>query len=141
MLPHVTLTVVEGPHQGQTLVCPDWGVVTIGRSNECPFCLCGEAYDLLVSRRHCQIESLWNGVEIRDLESRNGTYVNGRRIGFAQNGEPTDAHAAFKLPLKDGDEIQIGNSVIQVKLAPVPAENSEWSPHVPSERMGGSKDC
>jgi pSer/pThr/pTyr-binding forkhead associated (FHA) protein len=74
----------------------------------------------LVSRRHCQIELLWNGVEIRDLESRNGTYVNGRRIGFPLDADAPDAPPAFKLPLKDGDEILVGNSVIRARLTQIP---------------------
>jgi eukaryotic-like serine/threonine-protein kinase len=120
----LTLNVVEGPHTGQELVCTDRGIVTIGRSKDCTLCLCGEATDMLVSRRHCQIEMLWNGVEIRDLESLNGTYVNGRRIGHTQQGGCCGA-PAFKLPLEDGDYLRVGDSVIQVSLAAIPAEKSD----------------
>ncbi len=47
-----------------------------------------------VSRRHSQI-SLSNGVAIRDLGSTNGTFVNGARVGGAQQ-------------LSSGDRVEIG---------------------------------
>ena len=124
MSPTLILKVVDGPHVGQELVCTDRGIVTIGRSKDCTLCLCGEWPDMLVSRRHCQIEMLWNGVEIRDLESVNGTFVNGRRIGHAREGEAPIV-AASKLPLEDGDYIRIGDSLIHVSLAAAPADKSD----------------
>ena len=82
MIPTVTLRVVEGPHKGQEFVSTDLTCITIGRSEECTFRLRGELLDLFVSRRHCLIEVRPEWIEVRDLESSNGTYVNGQRIGF-----------------------------------------------------------
>src|SRR5262249_22303339 len=81
MIPTVTLRVVEGPHKGQEFVSTDLTCITIGRSEECTFRLRGELLDLFVSRRHCLIEVRPEWIEVRDLESSNGTYVNGQRIG------------------------------------------------------------
>src|SRR5262249_29247745 len=36
--------------------------------------------DALLSRKHCQIESRGDVCRVTDLQSRNGTYVNGHRI-------------------------------------------------------------
>src|SRR5579872_5794221 len=99
MCKHITLTVVEGPHRGEELACVGWTQITIGRSEECTFQLRGAYEDLLVSRRHCLIAVHPDGVEIRDLESRNGTYVNGQRLGFPL-GDHRDGSSAFKRRLK-----------------------------------------
>jgi pSer/pThr/pTyr-binding forkhead associated (FHA) protein len=49
----------------------------------------------LVSRVHCRITALASGeLEVRDLESTNGTFVNGRRVEQAR--------------LASGDRIQVG---------------------------------
>ncbi len=43
--------------------------------------------DLLVSRRHTELLPQGDGFEVRDLGSRNGTYVNGQRVGVAHLAE------------------------------------------------------
>lgn len=49
----------------------------------------------LVSRVHCRFIALPGGeLEVRDLESTNGTFVNGKRID--------------QIRLESGDRIQIG---------------------------------
>jgi DNA-binding NtrC family response regulator len=52
--------------------------VTIGRSVECDYVLreCG----LLTSRRHAELEPEGTHLRVRDLGTRNGTYVNGKAI-------------------------------------------------------------
>ncbi len=52
-----------------------------------------------ISRRHAQIERREHGYFISDLNSRNGTYVNGQAVG------------AEAQRLKDSDEIVIGGVV------------------------------
>ena len=63
-----------------------------------------------LSRFHCVIEPIAGGWQVRDLESRNGTKVNGRRI---------EAHA-----LVPGDVITLGKSAFRVELASSPAERA-----------------
>ncbi len=69
----------------------DQEVTVIGRDRSQPVCLPVAA----VSRAHAQIERTGRGYLVRDLGSRNGTFVNGDRVG----GE---GH-----PLRDGDRIVI----------------------------------
>lgn len=67
----------------------DRPITTIGRDRSQPICLPVTA----ISRAHAQIERTPHGYLIRDLGSRNGTFVNGDRVD-------RDGH-----PLRDGDEI------------------------------------
>jgi hypothetical protein len=69
------------------------GVNTLGRSSDNDVIV----EDLYVSRRHCAILVHHDrACELHDTASKNGTYLNGGRIGG-----PT--------PLKSGDEIRICN--------------------------------
>ena len=64
---------------------------TIGRATGADFIV--EA--ALVSRVHCRLTALPGGqLEVRDLESTNGTFVNGKRVEVAR--------------LTPGDRLQVG---------------------------------
>jgi pSer/pThr/pTyr-binding forkhead associated (FHA) protein len=126
MFTRITLTVVEGPHRGEELACVGRTQLTIGRSTECTFQLRGSYEDWLVSRRHCLIAVHPDGVEIRDLESRNGTYVNGQRLGFP-GGDQRDDSTAFRRQLKDGDTIRVGTSVLQVGIHEIAEEDARYN--------------
>jgi serine phosphatase RsbU (regulator of sigma subunit) len=73
-----------------------------GRDGEASFVLT----DTLASREHCEIA--WNDRRmpvLRDLDSRNGTYLNGRRLeGFSD--------------LTDGDQFQIGGTRFVIHMLP-----------------------
>jgi DNA-binding winged helix-turn-helix (wHTH) protein len=56
-----------------------------------------------VSRRHARITVRMDGASIEDLDSRNGTYVNGARV-------------ARRRPLSDGDEIRLGSARIVFRV-------------------------
>ncbi len=61
--------------------------------------------DRRVSRKHAQIEILsQNMFFIKDLASRNGTYVNDQRISYSR--------------LYNGDRIRIGNTVFRFEVTP-----------------------
>lgn len=62
-----------------------------------------------VSRKHALIVAGTDGYSIKDLESQNGTFVNGKRI--------------TEQPLQDGDQIVIGDSKI-IFRTPWPAGSS-----------------
>lgn len=65
-------------------------VRTLGRAPRADFIVDAD----LVSRLHCRISAGTSELEVEDLESTNGTYVNGRRVPRGL--------------LKDGDELGVG---------------------------------
>jgi hypothetical protein len=71
----------------------------IGRGAEASICLDG---DLTVSREHAEIFELDGVLRIRDLNSSHGTHVNAIRINEKR--------------LESGDQIQIGSTVLVVKI-------------------------
>ena len=50
--------------------------VIIGRGTECDLMV----HDIKASRKHCQLTRQGDGFLLTDLDSKNGTYVNGQRI-------------------------------------------------------------
>jgi pSer/pThr/pTyr-binding forkhead associated (FHA) protein len=83
-------TVTEGLPEKTFRVLPG-GVRTIGRAAGADFIVDAA----LVSRVHCRVTALPDGgLEVRDLDSTNGTFVNGQRIETAR--------------LASGDRIQVG---------------------------------
>ena len=59
-----------------TFRLPPGSVKTIGRSPGAEFIV--EA--ALVSRLHCQLTATADALQVKDLDSTNGTFVNGKRV-------------------------------------------------------------
>jgi len=88
------LEILAGPDAGKVFEISH-KVTVIGRQKGNDVVLT----DTQASRKHAQIVHLGSRFVVRDLESRNGTFVNGRPVK--------------EQTLKDGDEIQIGNTLIR----------------------------
>ena len=60
-------------------------------------------------------------IRVRDLGSRNGTYVNGRLIGLRDQEAPPESAADKTCPsvLEDGDVLGIGPIHFRVSMASV----------------------
>jgi pSer/pThr/pTyr-binding forkhead associated (FHA) protein len=86
------LIVVAGAGRGRSVAIGD--AVTIGRGEDNTLAIADPA----LSRHHCVVTIDANGLLVRDLESKNGVFVNGR---------PVTARA-----LADGDQIRIGDSAL-----------------------------
>lgn len=114
----VYLEIVSGPDAGRRLTLPD-GISTIGRSGGNSFLL----KDPLLSRRHCQLVRHGSKVEIADLDSANGTYLNGSEISIS--------------PLKNGDEVVIGETHLVMHL-PSANDSSESTSEVLSASKSSS---
>lgn len=68
-------------------------VTVIGRRSDCDL----RIPLLVVSRKHCQLSQNENSVKLRDLGSRGGTFVNGKRVDEDK-----------EIPVRAGDYIRIG---------------------------------
>jgi hypothetical protein len=103
VLPALRLRVRAGPSgaAGREFSL-DRPVMTVGRRPDQDIVL----DDPGVSRVHARIEITADGASILDLESTNGTLVNGRPSGSAQ------------VPLRPGDRVQIGTVLLELLSAP-----------------------
>jgi len=88
------LTILTGTLSGQ-LFKVSKGQLTIGRSPNVELRLDDDG----ISRNHARIRSETNRAWIEDMESRNGTFVNGERISGT-------------VELKDGDKVQVGRGTV-----------------------------
>ena len=66
--------------------------------------------DSSVSRHHAEIYATPRGWRVRDLQSTNGTFLNGRPIGRRERGTNPGPSPAGpeEYPLHDGDELLLG---------------------------------
>lgn len=74
-LPPPYLVIVDGPHKGARFPLKE-GINVLGRLEECHVVL----DDQSVSRKHAEVISTSQGWSVQDLQSKNGTYVNGAPI-------------------------------------------------------------
>lgn len=96
----VKLIVRSGSHEGKEIAISSEKFL-IGRSESCQLRPKSES----VSRKHCIIVLKENRVLIQDLKSRNGTYVNDKRL-------PLDKAKV----LKAGDLLRIGKLQFEIML-------------------------
>jgi hypothetical protein len=93
------LIMQAGPMQGQRWSITAEGV-TVGRDDTCEITV----PDRQISRQHFRVFRKGNATVIKDLDSKNGTWVNGSPISAEQE-------------LRDGDLIQIAFSLQMIYLA------------------------
>lgn len=88
------LKMVRGPEPGKIYDLTD-DSITIGRGRRNEIII----HDNEISREHCRLVRVLYDYEIIDLESTNGTFVNGRRI------------TNMGIPLGDTNIIELGDSI------------------------------
>ena len=79
-------------------------VTVIGRRRACDLCI----PLMLVSKRHCQLSYQEDALQLRDLGSRNGTYLNGKRIDEAA--------------VRPGDYLKVGPLIFLLQVNGQPNE-------------------
>ena len=96
--------------------------MTIGRDDTADL----QLRDKAVSRRHATLRVEGETAVIEDLGSRNGTFVNGDRVGDARR-------------LREGDAVQVGATVLEVRSSrgetepfPPPVTPTEVHPAPPA---------
>ena len=119
---HVKLKILRGASAGKvvTVRVPRF---YIGRSEECQLRANSDA----ISRRHCVITVTDTDVRIRDLDSRNGTFVNGEQIGGEQK-------------IQMGDQLRVGPLEFLVTFVESAGESAGESGTKATPRGGASDD-
>lgn len=120
----LALRFISGKYQGGEFPLEENREVIVGRSSDLDMVLVEE----MVSRRHARIQLVGGSVNIDDLGSTNGTFVNGERVTHAE--------------LQEGDRVLIGSNILKVVAtdgqAP-PSELGEQQAHMsrPGARATG----
>ena len=94
-----SFTVISGPFRGQTFQVPR-GKFILGRETDCHLVLDSNS----VSRHHCVLLLDDYTLRIRDLGSKNGTFVN------------RDQTRVGERILVHGDTVRVGDMVIRVEF-------------------------
>ena len=114
----ITLTITTSSLAGRKLDLTRPGQYVIGRSSACDLRLPPHLQFMDVSRHHCVLEIAPAAVRVRDLGSRNGTFVNGQRIGRRSPGEASGPPGDSPWqPLGHGDELRLGSTALRVEVA------------------------
>lgn len=96
------LVTLQGPEAGRSFSLED-SVAVLGRQFDSTICLSAKA----VSRQHAQIHRQGAAYAVEDLDSSNGTFVNGNRLT-----------PRTRVPLTERDTLQIGPYVFALRPAP-----------------------
>src|SRR5258706_2224107 len=99
------LRFLSGVFEGRAVLLPANTALVIGRTDDADLAI----DDHKLSRRHACITTRAGEVEIEDLGSRNGTFINGQRVE--------------KSKLKSGDRVLIGASTLRLIPATGPTQN------------------
>jgi len=116
---HVTLTVTRGSLPEHEYVFEEPTRCVIGRAADCDIQVPMDYEHADVSRHHCLLDIDPPSIRVRDQGSRNGTFVNGDKIGQRpRNLPPEEADGAVCAvqELKDGDELRVGGVVFEVAV-------------------------
>jgi len=111
----IRLTLRQGNLDCREYTLQRRGQYVIGRAHDCDIRLVGEG----VSRHHCVLAFDPPRLRIRDLGSRNGTFLNNDLIG--QRGRPAPL-AADQLDdfedheVSDRDELRVGGLTFRVEV-------------------------
>lgn len=111
-----SIEVLNGVAEGKkAYFTEDLTEITIGRDSMCEFPI--EEY--VVSRKHAKISKKWGGIVIQDLGSKNGVYVNNKKV--------TEEF------LHDGDRIALGTIVLMFRN-PKEVDIEEIKKHMTKEK-------
>src|SRR5687768_4680500 len=97
--PSVTLSILAGPHAGECQTFDCYNTLVVGRGADANWRLAKDPY---FSRYHFRIETNPPQCLLIDLESSNGTLVNGKRIN--------------QIDLHHGDRITCGDTVFEITI-------------------------
>jgi hypothetical protein len=94
----VVLTITEGPSKGETHKLAKPRVMVGRKGTDVPLA------DPEISRHHCLLEVRDTYINLKDMDSTNGTFLDGERVRAAM--------------LQDGSEFRVGTTMIRVNFLP-----------------------
>jgi len=96
----VLLRIIDGPQAGASYELREGHRAVLGRGDRSDF----HILDSWASRLHCAITYRPDGLIVEDLNTKNGTFVNGKQVDKAR--------------LPDGSLLQLGTTTVQVLVQP-----------------------
>jgi hypothetical protein len=125
MTPKITFTFTNSTLKDQKREFTRPGKYVIGRSSDCDLQLPTTLEFMEVSRHHCVLDIEPPAVQVRDLGSRNGTYINGENISQRRRGDfpGASAEASWHV-LKEGEELRIGSTTVRVEVSAQPVRET-----------------
>jgi len=131
----VKLTVVRGGLKGKKFIFDHPIVCTLGRDPRCLLQLPDNSEFCEISRRHCAFAIDPPQMSVRDLGSRNGTFINGQNIGqrLIEGEAPDERNTSLEYTVDDGDQIRVGNLVFQVGITETCSDDADPVLYEPDE--------
>ena len=99
-------TVEKGNLTGQSFIYKGEEVLMLGRRRDSSIVFT----DATVSSNHCILEISQQSVLVRDCNSTNGTFINGKRIGRREADNSDDETRKTAFPMKSGDVLGLGKN-------------------------------
>jgi len=137
----ITLTITEGNLKGQEFTFESRTTCIIGRAKDCYPKIPDDDKHRTISRYHCLLDINPPDIRVRDFGSKNGTFVNGEKIGQREAHQTPEQAAKIQFPefdLQGGDEFKLSDTSFRVGIAldPEIAKNiqSERPPTIPSNQ-------
>lgn len=134
----VRLTVLTGPHKTRKFCFCGPNRCQVGRALDCFIQLSGTERDLLISRHHCQLDIDPPSIQVRDLGSTNGTYLNAKKVEPILKELPENAVPG----VEHGDLLTIGGTTFRVDMLDCPHAGND-AEGKPSWEAGktAKRDC
>src|SRR4029077_13093987 len=111
----VVVAVVEGPANGKSFTFDQPDIFLFGRAKDARVSLPDDPF---VSRHHFMLQICPPHCRVTDLDSKNGTFVDGLRYGGKKPLEPGKRQApdnAVTVSLKNG-EIVVGDTKMKIEV-------------------------
>jgi len=116
----VTLTITCGNLKGREFTFDTRTTCIIGRAKDCYPKIPDDEKHRTISRYHCLLDINPPDIRVRDFGSKNGTFVNGEKIGQREAYQTPEEAAQIQFPeydLQGGDEFTLSDTSFRVGVA------------------------
>ncbi|UNU26309.1 protein kinase domain-containing protein [Microcoleus vaginatus] len=116
----VTLTITSGNLKGREFTFDTGTTCIIGRAKDCYPKIPDDEKHRTISRYHCLLDINPPDIRVRDFGSKNGTFVNGKKIGQREPNQTPEEAAQIQFPeydLQGGDEFTLSDTSFRVGIA------------------------